>query len=154
MVKRHGKRIGRKCQGKQQGTKFVETGAIGPRPAAISRQGALRENKSQDAQGQVDEENSPPTGSGDQHATERGSERRAERGHGAEQTHGAAGLCLGHRLADKGHRQGHHDGRSEALHRPCANQQPERGRKAAQDRGRGEQADPGQQQAAAADDVT
>ena len=71
-------------------------------------------------------------------------ERGADRGHRSEQPHGAAGLCLRNRFTDKGHGEGHHDGRSEALHRAGGNQQPERGRDAAQDRGNREQDDPGQ----------
>ena len=114
----------------------------------------MREKKSQDAQRHVDEEDRPPAESGDQNAAERWTERGADRGHRSEQPHGAAGLCLRNRLTDKRHGEGHHDGRSEALRRPGGNQQPERGRDAAQDRGHREQEDSGQQQPSAAGDVT
>ena len=113
----------------------------------------MREKKSQDAQRHVDEEDRPPAEPGDQNAAERWTERGADRGHRSEQPHGAAGLCLRNRLADKRHGEGHHDGRAEALRRPGGDQQPERGRDAAQDRGHREQDDSGQQQPPAADDV-
>ena len=114
----------------------------------------MREKKGQDTQRYVDEEDRPPTESGDQNAAERWTESGADRGHRSEQPHGAAGLCLRNRLTDKRHGEGHHDGRSEALRRPGGNQQPERGRDAAQDRGHREQDDSGQQQPSAAGDVT
>ena len=63
-------------------------------------------------------------------------------------------LCLRNRLTDQGHREGHHDRRSEALRRPGGDQQPERGGDAAQRaRPRVNRTDSGQQQPAAADDV-
>ena len=114
----------------------------------------MRENEGQDAQRHVDEEDRPPAESGDQNAAERRAERGADRGHRSEQPHGAAGPRLRNRLADERHGEGHHDGRAEALRRPGGNQQPERGRDAAQDRGHREQDDSGQQQPSAADDVT
>lgn len=69
-------------------------------------------------------------------------ERGTDRGHRSEQAHGAAGPCLGDRLADKGHGKGHHAGRAEAPRRPGNDQQPEQGRNTAQHRGRREQEDP------------
>ena len=62
-------------------------------------------------------------------------------------------LAFGTVSPTKRHGEGHHDGRAEALRRPGGNQQPERGRDAAQDRGHREQDDSGQQQPPAAGDV-
>jgi hypothetical protein len=50
----------------------------------------------------------------------------------------ATGALVRHRLTDQRHSESHHDGRSEALCRPSGDQQPERGRDAAQERGRRE----------------
>jgi hypothetical protein len=94
-----------------------------------------------------------PTQSGDQNAAQRRPECRADRGHRAEQPHRAAGFRLRNRFADQRHGERHHDGRAQALHRPRGDQQPERGREAAQDGGAGEQQEPGQQQTSAADDI-
>ena len=95
----------------------------------------MRETRRQEAQRHVDEEDRPPAEAGDQNAAERRAERGADRGHRSEQPHGAAGLFLRDRLADEGHGERHHDGRAEALRRPGGDQQPERGRDAAQERG-------------------
>lgn len=151
---RHRERIGAKRQGKQQRADNVEAGPIRLRLPAISRQIAVGETKCQQAQWHVDEEDRPPTGSGNQQTAERGTESGADRRHRSEQPHGAAGPCLRHRLTDKSHGQGHHDGRRQALGRPGCNQQPERRRDATQDRGHRKQEQPGQQQPPATGDVT
>jgi hypothetical protein len=131
----------------------VEAGPIALRLAAIDGQVAMREKKSQDTQRQVDEEDGPPTESGDQNAAERWTESSAKRGHRSEQPHGATGLFLRNRLADKGHGESHHDGRSEALRRPGGNQQPKRRCDAAEERGRREHEDSGEEQPSAPGDV-
>ncbi len=114
----------------------------------------MRETKCQNAQRDADEEDGPPSERGNQNAAERRTGSGADRGHCSEQPHGAARSCLRHGLADERDGERHHDRRAEALHRPGGDQQPERGRDAAQDRGCREQDDPGQQQPSAADDVT
>ena len=119
----------------------------------IDRQVVLREQKGQDTQRHVDEEDRPPAEARDQDTAQRRAEGSADRGHGAEHPHGAAGPGLGNRLADDCHGQRHHDGPAQPLQRPGRDQQPERGGHAAQGRGGREQGNPGQQQPAAADDV-
>ena len=114
----------------------------------------MRQQEGQDTQRYVDEEDRPPTGSGDQDAAKRRTERGADGGHCSEKPHGAAGPCLRNSLADKRHGEGHHHGRTQTLRRPGGNQRRERRRDAAQDRGRGEQKYSGQQQPPAADNVT
>jgi hypothetical protein len=92
----------------------------------------MGENKRQDTKRHIDEEDGPPTEPGDQNAAERWTERGTDRGHRSEQPHGAAGLFLRNRLADQRDGESHHDGRAKTLRRPGGNQQPERGRDAAQ----------------------
>ena len=121
--------------------------------AATGGQVAMGEQKGDDPERHVDEEDGPPTESGDQHAAKRGAERGADRGHRSEQPHGTTGPRLRDGFADQRHAKRHHDGRAETLRRPRGDQQPERGRDAAQDRGDGEQEEPGEQQPSAADDV-
>jgi len=101
----------------------------------------------------VDQEDCPPTEPGDQNAAERWTKRGTDRGHRSEQPHGATGLCLRNRLTDKGHGEGHHDGRAKTLRRPGGNQQPERGRDPAQERSRCEQDESSQQQRPAANQI-
>jgi hypothetical protein len=148
---RHGERIGGERQRQQQGASRVEAGRV--RPAAIDRQEAIGEKKSQHAERHDDEKDRPPAERSDQDAAERGAERGADRRHGADQPHGAAGPLLRHRLADHRQRKRHHDGGAKALRGPPGKQQPERRRDAAQERGQREQHDSGKQQPAAADDV-
>ncbi len=93
----------------------------------------IGEKESQKAQRNVDEKDRLPAECGDQNAAERWTKCGANGGHGSEQPHGAADPGLRNRLADKGHGEGHHGGRSEALRRAGGNQQPERGRNATQD---------------------
>ena len=150
---RHGEGIGGERQRQQQCAHGVEADPGGLRSRAIDGQVAMREDERHDAQRHGDEEDRPPTEPGDQHAAERRPERGADRGHRSEQPHGAAGPLLRHRLADEGHGEGHHDGGAETLCRPRGNQQPERGREAAQQRGQREQDDPDQQQPSAAGEV-
>ena len=128
---RHGECISAKRRAKQQHTHGVEAGPIRLRPPDINRQSAVGEKKCQQTERCVDKEDRPPTEPGDQDATERWTKRSTDRRHGSEQPHGAAGPFLGNRLADKRHREGHHDGGPEALRRPGGDQQPERGRDAA-----------------------
>ena len=116
-------------------------GRIQLHPAAIHGQVAIREKKVQDSEGHVGEKNGPPTNFGDQNSAQRGAECRADRGHRSEESHGTPRLCFRNCLADKCHREGHHDRRSNALDRPRGNQHPERGRYAAKDRRDGEQTD-------------
>jgi hypothetical protein len=151
---RHGEGIGRERQRQQQRAHVVEAGPIIRRRPPINRQVAMGEQERQGARRHADEENGPPAETGDQHPAERWTERGADRGRRAEQPHGAADPGLRNRLPDQGDGEGHHDGRAEALRRPGGDQQPERGRDAAQDRGGREQADAGQQQPPLADDVT
>jgi hypothetical protein len=115
---------------------------------------ATREQKGQEAQRYVDQEDRPPTESGDQHAAERRTECRADRRHRAEQPHGAAGPGLRNRLTDQGHAERDHDRRAAALRRARGKQLPQRRGDAAEQRGHAEQDDAGQQQPAAANEVT
>lgn len=129
----HGEGIRCERQGKQQRAHLVDTSAIRLRPPTVNGQEATREEKGQDPQRNVDEEEGPPAESGDQDAAERRTESRAERGHCSQEPHGASGLCLRNDLTHKSHAERHHDGRSEPLRSARGNQQPERGRKTAQD---------------------
>ena len=113
----------------------------------------MREKKCQHAQRYVDEEDCSPAKAGDQHTAERWTESSADRGHRCEQPHGAAGLCFWNRLADIRQREGQHDRCAEALRRAGRDQQPERWSDAAQNRGRCEQEDPGQQQPSPPSDI-
>ena len=127
--------------------------SIGFRLPAVDGQVAMRQKKREDTQRQVDEEDGPPTESGDENAAERWTESSAKRGHRSEQPHGATRLFLRNRLTDKGNGESHHDGRSEALRRPGGNQHPKRRCDAAEERCRREQEDPGEEQPSAAGDV-
>ena len=151
---RHGKGISRERQSKQQRAYMVETNPISLRTPAINGQMALGEKESQETERDVDKKDCPPTESSDQNTTERWTECGANRGHRSEQSHSAAGSFLRNRFTDKRQGEGHHDGRSKPLQRPGGNQEPERRRDTAQNRGCCEQEDSGQQQSPMAGDVT
>jgi hypothetical protein len=140
---RHGQRIGRKREAKQQRTQRVEACALSVALAAGHRQVAIRQQDIQHAQRHHDQKDRPPAGPGEQEPAQRRPKRGADGRHGAEQPHGAAGPVPGRGVAHQRHGQRHQDGRTEALQRAGNNQQPERRGNTAQDRGQREQQDAG-----------
>jgi len=101
------------------------------------------------AQRQVDQEDRAPAEAGNERSTERRAERGADRRHRSEQAHGAAGACLRNGVADEGHGQGHHDGRPETLRGAGDHQHPERGGDATRCGRHGKDADTGEHEPAA-----
>ena len=124
----HRQRIGGQRQGQQQSADPIQA-APGCVPIlTIRRQEASGEQEIHDPKGNVDQENGFPAEAGDQDAPERWSEGGADRGHGAQQAHGAAGPFLRHGFANHGDGQRHHHGGTKALQGSGGNQQRQRRR--------------------------
>ena len=151
--RRHRERVGCERQRKKQRAHSVEAGRVGRGIAVVDRQVPPGEREGQDAERCGHQKDRAPAESGDQYAAERRPQRGADRGHRSQQPHGAAGPGLRNRLADEGDGEGHHDGRTDTLHRAGGDEKRQRGRDAAQDRGPREHEDSAQQQPAATGDV-
>lgn len=152
-AERHGEGIGRERERQQECAGHVEARAVRAGPRRCRRQVATGEPPGQQPERRLQKEDRAPTGTCDEEAAERGTERGADGGHRSEQPHGGAGSCRRNDLADEGEREGQQDRRAEALDRARGDQPPERWRDAAADRRQREERDSGAQQPATAEQV-
>lgn len=125
----------------------------GCRPRTIGRQGASCQQEVRDPERHVHEEHHPPAGSGDEQSADRRTERGADRGHRAEESHRAADAPLRHGLADHRHGERHHDRGAESLHRARGDEHRKCRCGATEQRGHREERDPREEQSPASDEV-
>ena len=127
-------------------------------PVLGGRRGLFRaeqgRHEAQDADGQVDEKDTAPAAHGDEAAADQGTGGERQAGAGRPYRHGAGALArLAIGMVEQGERVRHQDRRSDALNRARHDQDKERGRQRATERGQREQREAGQEHPARADAV-
>ena len=101
-----------------------------------------RHHESDDADRDVDEEDPLPAEAVDEQAAGERADEGRDTGGGAPQSHGGAATIRREGAGDDGHGLRRHERRAEPLHRAGDDQQLERSRQAAPERGEGEDREP------------